>query len=150
MRLSLAGSLLVLSTVAVLADSSSDRARLAGAWQLQADHGNSGGVVWNLESKDDAIRISCSENGQKVADFECNTMGRECEVKDSGRQAKVSMWFSGPKLVELETRGSQVIKRRFAAVDGGEAMEIEVIPVVPAGKTEVLRFKRMQVSEARK
>ena len=45
-----------------------------------------------------------SENNQKDADFKCNTMGRECQVTDSGHGAKVSMWFSGSKLVQLETK----------------------------------------------
>ena len=73
-------------------------------------------------------------------------MGRECEIKDSGRQAKVSMWFSGPKLVELETKGSEVVKRRFALSGQGDTMELEVIPIVPVGRSETKLLKRIQTS----
>jgi hypothetical protein len=54
------------------------------------------------------------------------------------------MWFNGPKLVELETKGKEVVKRRFAVAGEGDTLEIEVIPIEPAGKTETLRFRRLQ------
>jgi len=75
-------------------------------------------------------------------------MGRECEGKDAGREAKISLWFSGPKLVQLETRGSEVVKRRFAASQPGDSMEIEVIPIVPDGKKQVLKLKRLHPTTA--
>jgi hypothetical protein len=129
-----------------LADDSADRARLGGAWQIQNEAGTQSLAVWILEEKRDAIHITYSQGDQKFAEFECNTVGRECDMKDSGRQAKVSIWFSGPKLVELETRGSEVTKRRFAVSGQGDTMELEVIPIVPAGKTETKQLKRVQIS----
>jgi hypothetical protein len=46
-------------------------------------------------------------------------------------------------LVQLETRGSDVVKRRFVVQSQDDLMEVEVMPLVPPGKTEVLRFKRV-------
>ena len=54
------------------------------------------------------------------------------------------MWFSGPKLVELVTKGRQVIKRRFAVAEAGDTLELEVIPIQPDGKTETIRLRRVQ------
>ena len=51
--------------------------------------------------------------------------------------------------MELETRGSDVIKRRFHAVDG-DTLEVEVIPLNPAGKTEAVQFRRAQMSANKK
>lgn len=125
------------------ADDAADRAKLLGTWQLE--HGNDKeGSIWMLEDRNDVLHIVQSQNSQKLAEFECGTGGRDCDATDSGHQAKVSMWFSGPKLVQLETRGNDVIKRRFAIVGQGDAMEVEVLPIVPAGKTEILQFKRIQ------
>ena len=59
------------------------------------------------------------------------------------------MWFNGPKLVEMETRGSEIIKRRFQAEEG-DMVEVEVIPIVPSGKTEVVRLHRVSESDSRK
>jgi hypothetical protein len=47
------------------------------------------------------------------------------------------MWFNGPKLVELETRGAQVVKRRFSITGDGDTMDLETIPIVPTGKSEI-------------
>jgi hypothetical protein len=137
----------MLATVAFAADDTADRAKIAGSWQLQATDA-SAAENWILENKENAIHVTLSRNGQKQADFECNTMGRECAVKDFGKDGKVSFWFSGPKLVQLETRGSEVVKRRFSTAGSGDELQVEVIPIVPQGKTEVLHFKRAQLSSA--
>jgi hypothetical protein len=71
-------------------------------------------------------------------------------VKDAGRHAKVTFYFNGAKLVQLETRGSKVVKRRFSVDDQGDSMEVEEIPVVPEGKTVIEQFKRVQASAAQK
>jgi Carboxypeptidase regulatory-like domain len=128
------------------AGDNADHAKLGGAWQVQSEAGKGPASVWVLEEKGDAVHITYSRGDQKLAEFECNAMGRECEIKDSGKQAKVSMWYSGPKLVELETRGSEVVKRRFAVSGQGDTMELEVIPIVPSGPSETKLLKRLQAS----
>jgi len=120
---------------AAWADDQTARAKLAGTWQAESD-------VWSFDNKGDAIRVVHSTGNQTLAEFECNTMGSECSVKDSGKSAKVSLWYSGPKLVVLETRGSEVVKRRFSAADS-DMLELEVIRVVPEGKTETIQLKRV-------
>ena len=140
----------VLATVLLAANAFADdddtvRAKLAGAWLV--DNEASTRTVWILQEKSDAIHITHSEGAKKLADFECNTLGRECEVTDSSRPMKVSVWFNGPRLVELETRGDEVVKRRFMVSGQGETMELEVIPIVPSGKAERRLFKRVKISD---
>ena len=91
----------------------------------------------------DSIHVTISSGAQTVAEFECNTVGKECAVKDAGRKSKVSMWFNGPKLVELETSGTQVVKRRFSIAGDGDTMDLETIPIAPVGKVETSHFKRV-------
>ena len=143
MRLLIIGLVALTAAAIAFADDAIDRSKLIGAWQLQTSPDKASGTVWTFEEKGDSMHVVVSENNGKVADFECNVEGRECEIKESGKQAKISMWYSGPKLVELETRGSDTVKRRFGIKDTGDMMEIEIIPVVPAGKTEVLTLKRV-------
>jgi hypothetical protein len=45
-------------------------------------------------------------------------------------------------LVEMETAGSQVVKRRFTVTGDGDTMELETIPLVPSGSSETTHFKR--------
>jgi hypothetical protein len=46
----------------------------------------------------------------------------------------------------MESRGPSVTKRRFSALEEGNTLEIEVIPLVPAGKTETIRLQRVSAS----
>ncbi len=130
----------------VLADNNAGKT-FSGTWTVQ-DSGKDGPTKWIMEQKPDSIKIAEIRNDEKLAEFECNTLGQECEVKEGGKKTKVSIWFNGPKLVELETRGSDTVKRRFAMNPNGDEMDVEVIPISPAGKTEVVQFKRVEVTAA--
>ena len=142
-RLFLIATLFAVGASAVRADDIEDRGKLAGRWQpaegQKSDYG-----AWTLETSDVGIRVLRENNGQKVAECECNTMGRECEVKEDGHSAKVSMWFNGPVLVQMMTRGSEVFKRRFHVGSDANMLELEIIPIAPAGKTELVRLSRCQ------
>jgi hypothetical protein len=124
------------------ADEASDREKLLGEWHSQAQAGTDAEEVWILNKKDDGIHVTQSRRGEKVADFECNTVGRDCDVKASGHSGKVSFWFNGPKLVEMETRGSEVVKRLFSVAGHGDSLEIEVIPIAPGGQPKSFQYKR--------
>jgi hypothetical protein len=127
-----------LSSIA-FADDSTDRAKLTGSWQ-----GESGGVkaVWIVESQGEVLHITNSQGDKKIAEFACN-LGKECEAKDAGHKVKATLYFNGPKLVVLETKGEEVVKKRFGVTEAGDMLEIEVIPV-GAGKAETLHFTRVQ------
>jgi hypothetical protein len=134
--------LCAVACVPSFADEASDRAKLIGTWQPTSGEP----ATWTLEQNGDALRITESQSDREVSKLECTVGGQECQVKDDGHKAKVSLWYNGGKLVEMETRGSEVFKRRFSA--NGDEMEIEVIPIVPDGKPQVLKLKRTKV-EAR-
>ena len=149
MRTLLIGISMLMLCGALLADDEADRTKLIGTWQLQSGS-DKDGSLWTLETKTDGLRIVRSQNNQTLAEFECNTVGKDCDVKDSGHHVKVSFYYNGPKLVEFETRGSDVVKWRFGITGQGDTMEVEEIPVSPAGKTEVLQFKRAPTVSAQK
>ena len=136
------GFCLVFAAAATLAiaDDSDDRANLIGKWQEAA--GNGTGAVWALTGSQSDLHVTQWRNGEKVADYKCNAMGRECKVKESGKDAVVSFWYNGSKLVQMETQGNQVTKRRFSPA-GSDAMELETIPIVPDGKPETAKFKKV-------
>ena len=137
----MAGKLLLMVLVAFVgsaaADDLSQRTNLIGTWQSQ----EAAGPTWILQNDGENLHVTQLQNDQKILDFECNTLGRECKVKDSGRDTKVSMWYSGPKLVVMETKGSEVVKRRLSAAEEGK-MQVEVISIVPDRKPELNTFVR--------
>ncbi|HLK64393.1 MAG TPA: hypothetical protein VKU19_13190 [Bryobacteraceae bacterium] len=137
------------SAMATAQDEVAARAKLAGKWQPKAgeksDYGN-----WTLEEHDGSIRVTQEANGQKITEYVCNTMGQECKIKEGGRTATVSMWFNGSKLVEMRTRGTEVVKRRFEVAGDGDVLDLEVIPIAPAGKPEVIHMSRLRGETDRK
>ena len=134
-------SLVPLLTLALcgfaLADDTSDRANLIGAWQPQ----DNGAASWTLQSNGEELHLTQTQNDRKASDFQCNTVARQCDVKDGGGEWKVSMWYNGPKLVVQETRSSKVLRYRFHALDRNN-LELEVVPIVPDGKPHVVKFVR--------
>jgi hypothetical protein len=128
--------------VPVLADDASARAQLIGAWQQQDDSGK-GISVWVVETKDNSLHITNSQGDQKLSEINCKPTGAECEGTDSGKKTKVTMYFNGPTLVQLETVGPDVIKRQFTVREQPDMMEIEVIPIIGNAKSETLHLKRM-------
>ena len=138
--------LLLASGAAALADDQTDRQKLIGSWEQQGAAENSSASSWIFSAANNSIRVTQLEGSNKVTDFTCGTAGASCEVKTAGKKATVSMWFNGPLLVEMETKGSDVVKRRFKILPQGDVMEMEVIPIVPGGKTETFQFKRAQLA----
>jgi hypothetical protein len=142
MNLRIVGLAVLAFGVVAFADDT-DRSKLMGAWESQAE-------TWLFESKGDAVRVTYVRGSQKLAEFECNTDGKDCATKVAGHSAKISLWFNGSKLVELETRGSDVVKRRFAIAGAGEEMDEEIIPIASDSKAETLHFKRAKAAPSNK
>jgi hypothetical protein len=138
-------SILVLAAV-VLADDSEQRAKLTGSWQETGDAKVASS--WTLQPLPDRMHIASSNGSKTVVEFDCK-LAQECDIKDSGHHAKVMMYFNGPKLVETETMGSRIVKRRFTVTGDGNTMELEVIPIEPDGKTETIVFKRVATEAAK-
>lgn len=130
--------MLALTSVACFADDGADRNKLAGTWNVDGG----GNTAWAVHgTKSGGVHLTYTRGTDKLADFECNTEGKECSVRMEGKPVKVSLYFNGPRLVMLETRGDTVVKWRFGvAADSGE-MEVEETPITPAGKAETLHFK---------
>lgn len=94
-----------------------------------------------IAQKDASITISESE-GHPI---ECSTAGKECQVKNEGKLSKVSFWFDGAKLVQMEITGhagEHIRKRQLSLSPSGKTMQMEVIPISPAGEASLLAFDK--------
>jgi hypothetical protein len=126
---------------AVLAQDS-DRPNLAGKWQIDpARSEGANGATLNIQTKDDdSLHYLLESHNGETAEFQCTTDGTECAMTDGGRKAKVSLWYNGASLVMMETKGNNVVKRKLTVT--GSTLEMEVIPIVPQGKTDKLVFAK--------
>lgn len=140
--------LLALPLLGVLcwADDVADRTKIVGSWEL-----DSGGAKtsWMLEKTSDGLHFTYIHGAEKLADFQCSTSGHECEVQISGKGCKVSLYYSGPSLMMLETRGDTVIQRKFQTAAGGKEIDVETTSIVPTGKPEILRLKKAPLQAGR-
>ena len=147
MRIIIAFFTAVLFNGAGFADIDTNRSNLIGVWQVENGLDENMKSLWVFEGKGEAIRITHSKNSHIVAEVECKATGSDCEAIEDGRAAKVSLYFNGSMLVELVTRGSEVFKRRFT-VQEQDSMGIELIPIVPDGKLQTFKLKRVKSDSA--
>jgi len=123
-----------------------DREKLLGEWVQQGSADSNG---WTISGTPDGLQIVQTESGRPIASFECNTQGRDCEIKDRGHKETVSMYYNGPALVLLETKNDKVTKRRFSVLPAGNALKLELIPMSGGGQVEESHFERKNATEAR-
>lgn len=132
---------------AAASDSQSQREQLVGSWSSSRGAGSG---TWVISATNDGLHIVQRSGPSTVADFQCSTEGQNCDVKVGGHKARVSLYYNGPALVELETKGDKVIKRRFSILSTGDTMKLEVFPTTADGKVEELEFVRDQPTAAQK
>lgn len=141
MNLRIAALGAVLLAGSAFAGDEADRARLMGSWKL-ADSGKDG-PTWVFQDKGDALHVINARGATVLTEFDCDTYGHECVVKVNGRTATVALWFVGAKLVEMETRGTSVLKRTFGLGKESDSMDLELTQIAPGSKTEIQHFERM-------
>jgi hypothetical protein len=127
------------------ADQETDRASRIGSW-VQSGGNN----AWVINTAADGLHITQIEGSGTVADYQCNLNGSDCDVKVAGHKAAVSMYFNGATLIQIETKGDQIVKRRFTILPSGTQMKLEIIPMAEHTQTEELQFERGQPAVARK
>ena len=137
--------ILVLLSAGVVAADDGDRDKLIGSWVSTAGEVASG---WTFERTGDTFQIKSSVGSSAEATYACKADGQQCAIKTAGKKSSISMWFNGPKLVQMETQGSTIVKRRFAVQATGDTMELEIMPMSPSGKTETIQYKRAPLSSA--
>jgi hypothetical protein len=101
-----------------------------------------------LQEKGDNIHVTYSNASRVVMDFECDSFGHDCAIKDGGRNATMSLWFAGPKLVGMETRGNSAWKRTFGLTGEGDTMDLELDQLAPSPKNETQHFVRIAAADS--
>ncbi len=136
----IAASLAMLAPLAFAQDDA-ERAKLNGSWQAKEQGATQ--AVWTIQPQGQNMRVTSAEGDHTVAEFVCQ-LAKECEAKDAGKKVKVMFYFNGAKLVMMETKGDEIVKRLFGPGDAADVMELEMIPMSPAGKSETTHFTRVQ------
>jgi hypothetical protein len=126
-------------SVPLAADTQSDRDGLIGTWTE-----NGGNHGWVIENGANGLHMTQIEGSAPIADFTCATDGHDCSIKISGKKAKVSLYYNGSALIQLETKGDTVTKRKFLV--SGSGLKVEVTPMTGKVITEERQFDRGQAT----
>jgi hypothetical protein len=130
-------NLLLLSTLLMTGAWAQDRPELNGVWQLDPAHCAFSEIrlksqTLSFKQEDESIKVedtATEESGkERKAEFECNTNGRECNVKLNGQAAKLSAYYNGAVLVVIEQRrgNDTTIRKRLKTSEDGKTLTIEV------------------------
>ena len=129
-------ALLTLGTAAAAAD----RPDLNGTWKLDLANSQPGEEKLQSETllihqSEDRVTIADNQatpdGKEKKIDIQCNTMGKECKLKEGA----FSLWYNGPVLVVIQTHGEDAVtKRRLTRSPDGSKLTMEVIHIVPPNK----------------
>jgi len=134
-----------LVAVALFAARAADRPDLNGTWQMDAARSQMNDTkvksrTLAIKQKEDSIVITDTtvDNGGKSrkVEFDCSTEGRDC--KPTGVSAKVSFYYSGDRLIMLDTRrgGDTVTKTRITVSGDGKTLTFAVEHIAPPGQKE--------------
>jgi hypothetical protein len=123
----------------LIADTQTDRDSLVGTWNE-----NGGSHGWVIESSAKGLHMTQLEASAPIADFTCATDGHDCDIKISGKKGKVSLYYNGSALIQLETKGDLITKRKFTI--NGDGLKVEVTPMTDKVVTEERQFGRGQAT----
>lgn len=133
---------------AAMADADQDKPNLSGTWKIDPAGANPEGISrdFTLVIEENGQRIQITETRgpnpkDDVSSLTCTTLGEACEMRDGRDKAKVFVYYNGPVLVVLKThgrRGDSSEKRRLSLSPSGDSLEVEILHIEPAGKTENL------------
>jgi hypothetical protein len=119
---------------------------LSGDWQLQGDSNRKIKLVIAEDSGQEKVRIvETSADADRKTEFDCSVKGKECQGTVEGEPAKITVYYNGPTLVELATRGrgDKVTKTRRTLSPDGNSLTVEVVDIVPPGKKEKVTYSRV-------
>jgi len=149
--LTVTGGLLFGAAIVYAADTTPG---IAGNWKLDAAKSDLDSTNKDfsllIEKNDQTVHIKETRGPnapEDVSEFTCDTMGRECAMRDGKEKATVSVYYNGPMLVVLKThgrKGSVVEKQRFSLPDAANTLLLELMPIEPEGKTQKLVFTKSQ------
>jgi len=138
----------LLAGLAIADDDDTNRAKLVGSWQLADSANAKESQSWSFQEKGDTVHVTNVAGPKTVMDFDCDSMGHDCVVKDNGHSAKMSFYYDGPKLIQMETKGSSTLRRTFVVTGNGDTMDMVQETFAPNPKTETMHFKRVVTANA--
>jgi hypothetical protein len=127
---------LITAAISTVVLAAAEKPNFSGTWRMEPGNSESAPLL-KIEQNDSELKISSAAEKEKT-ELTCNTVGKECEGTMHGEHVRVSYWYNGPMLVQMVFEGKdndRVTETRRRLSEDGQKMTVEVIPIVPAGKS---------------
>ena len=148
---------ILVSVIALSPLMAGDRSDLQGTWLLDAGHSQVSGEapkseVLVIDQKADSVVLTRSTGAEKKFEISCNTLGKECKLKEDGHPVQVSLWYNGPALVLMEVHGNSdtgsAVKSRFVPSEDGKTLKLEVSHISPPGPADTYVFMKQDTTQS--
>ncbi|MDE3195015.1 MAG: hypothetical protein KGN84_01635 [Acidobacteriota bacterium] len=119
----------------------------SGTWKLdsgksQVHSGKPAVVSLAIEQKDSSIHVTrkmkAADGTETTVEFTCTTDGQDCDGKSAG---KVSFFFDGPALIEMDVSDDQ-ISRTIMTLDDKQTVCASVSYIFPKAESDALVFDK--------
>jgi hypothetical protein len=129
-----------------LAKGQQDHPNLSGKWQTNASRstlrsGKPAVARLTIEQKAASIHLVFTMNDEgkeSVVEFTCSTDGKDCDVQGE----KISLWYSGPSLVEMDIGKETTTKSTMKIDEDGKSMTIDVAHITPTAEADRLVLEK--------
>jgi hypothetical protein len=120
----------------------------SGSWQLnvaksEIHASNVAAGTWLIEQRGLSIHVlraeKLPEGKETKREFRCTADGKDCETDG----IKISLWYDGNVLVEMDVDRETIDKYGIALAAGGKALTVELTHIVPGSDKEMLFFDKL-------
>jgi hypothetical protein len=120
----------------------------SGNWQLNSakselHSGKTSTVQLTIEQKGPKIHVlrsvKTSDGKESVTDFNCTTDGKDCDAKGE----KVSLWYDGKDLVEMDIGSDVVTKTRMSLAPDGKSISCDMSFISPQSDDDKLYLEKL-------
>jgi hypothetical protein len=127
--------------------SGQSKPNLTGKWQVNPTKSEihstqPSAASLTIEQKGPSIHVvKTMKSGSKenVVEFNCTTDGKECTAGPN----KISLWYDGKSLVEMDVAGENASKSTMTMDDGGKSLSIVVVYYSPQSEGDKLVLEKM-------
>lgn len=133
---------------AFAAAAQNSKPNFSGNWQMNSSKselhsGKTSSVALKIEQKGSSIHVirtaKSSDGKETVTEFNCTTDGKDCDAKGT----KVSLWYDGQDLVELDVANDAVTRTRMSLAPDGKSINCETSFVSPQGDGDKMYLEKL-------
>jgi hypothetical protein len=138
----------VFGLLAATASGQQSKPNFSGRWQAngekcQLHSGKASAVTITIEQKAASIHVlktmKTGDGKESITEFTCTTDGKDCAAKG----VKVSFWYDGASLVEMDIGDDLVVKTSMTLDESGKTISANVTYISPQVEPDKLVLEKM-------